>query len=185
MKHLVKTEFTESVAMILSKLPTPPVPNGFLGNMRDFGYYGVTSAQDMCDFLEISALDFSLILLRYPEATATFRKARVKLKMDATASILTIANSDLTEKSINSVLKAWEFISNNVTKTTLAAERLTVDKEDTKEKTRISRAILKQNKQRLKHAMDYDFARFTAANDEETIRRTLNVLNQSQTGLSE
>lgn len=177
MHYTTKTRMAVTVNYLLASVPTP-VGGGYKIKLDRLGRANITSVKEIQDWLELSPRQFVAYLLRTEGAIEAYRNAKVNLKMQALENMLDIATSDPTEKSITSIQRAWEFITHNVARTTLDADKLLIQRAESSNRMDVSMAALKLNKRRLyieqqvlKLRQDESFIRIVTDKDEETLRK--------------
>lgn len=184
MHYIVDTKIGTIASYMFRYDDTPEIPE-FLTKLKKLGQSNVKCIRDICDYLDASPKQLLVALLRQEGAIEAYRKASVELKIATLDNMLDIVSSDVTEKTLPIIERAWEFIAHNFARNTLDADRTRYNKKDIEAKAavsarmaRIAESKVRIDKESLKLRQDDSFIKVVTDKDEETLKKIQRHINQ-------
>lgn len=160
-----------------SKYKIKPRQN-FVQDMGDLSFSNITKVKDMCDFLNISVLELLLQLIHNEDAIVAYRQKKVQAKIEINRRMKDLLYEDIPPKSAEIILHSLEFLSHNVCKNTLLAEKNEIALRQFNHKQIMDQKTFKLTKKHytlqqkaLKNKETKEFINLILEKDEETLKK--------------
>lgn len=183
MHYILSTRIGKTISNFASRLSCTEKISIDHRNMEKLGKSQVSSAKEICDYIGLSPIDLLIALCTEKGLIEAYRKGRVSFRIECNDAMLELAKSDVTEKSIPTILRAWEFLSHNTARSTIDADKLKLSQLDAINKNKISKKMLqigkeklKIDKESLKLRQEECFIKLVSGQDDETLRKIQNNL---------
>lgn len=176
MNQCLCTELGKHIYKTFIQMQCVPRKN-FLVDMEKLAFANILNVQEMCDYLDMSVLEFLVQLVHFPDAISKYRKVRIQQKISVNNRLQELIDMDVTVNP-SIVFKAAEFISHHVQKNTLLADKIELQKKDLAHKISNDNKHLKldkkQHKLHIRNAKNKetsDFIKYILEKDEDTLEK--------------